>query len=261
MTGKLNFQRHRDDQGIDEILICSPVPERVVPHDIAEARAHAFLKIAIVERYKTSGLSGNEWRFSSSLYAREERRSDWRRISDYGQLQWAPAWFYPEMYGDFEAGKWTAEFAARKVGAIAFSWKGLPVWSTSHDGKAVPLLVAAGHLPFAWAQAGDQGSDPTPLKELCCQPGCARPLVSIYRLKQRYCQAGHKTDPLTHGGQVEVRGFCGDHLRRGDCGLDDADDNYEVVSGPGPDGHEPNPNVVKEAAFGGTIEMSPENPT
>lgn len=252
---KRNFVRHPDDQGIDEIRFCAPIPGTVVPNTYEEAEEHAILKIAVVERYKTSDLSGDEWRFASSLYSREPHRRDWRRISDYGRLQNAPAFVYPELYGDFVSGKWTEEFAARKVGAITFSWKGYPIWSTSYAGEPSDLLVAAAHLPFAWMQAGDQGCDPTPLKALCCQPGCSDPHVSVYRLLRRYCSEGKPHDPIDRW--VDVRGFCGKHLRRGDCGLDDADTNYVVVSGPGPDGNEPDPNVTKEALRAPPIVMEP----
>ncbi len=249
------FCRHEDDYGIDEVLFVAPVPKTVVPINREEALAHAFLHLAIIERYKTSGLSGNEWRFGAGLYVREEHRADWRLVSTYIDLKGAMAFVYPELYGDFITGKWTAAIVTRKVGAITFSWKGHPVWSSSYDGAPTDLLVAAGHLPFAWIQSGDHGSDPSPLKTLCAQPGCANPHVSVYRLKKRYCHQGHATDPVF---SEDVRGFCAKHLRRGDCGLDDADANYEVVSGPGPDGHEPNPDVVKQAVMGPPIVLPPE---
>ena len=242
MPEKLRFQRHKDDRGIDEILFV----DRLV-QTVEEADRHAFLRIALIERYKTSGLSGDEWRFSAGLYLREDGRKDWRLISTEGSLDSMCAALYPSLYGDFQQGKWTSELVKRKVGNIVFQWKRLPIWGCSYDGEATDLMVSAGHLPWAWVAASDQGCDPGPLREVCCQPGCAAPLVSVYRLKHRYCSSGHKTDPLTHGGGIEVRGFCAKHLRRGDCGLEDSDDNYEVVSGPGPDGHEPDPVVVKEA--------------
>lgn len=250
MAEKRFHTRHKDDQGIDEILFV----DRLV-QTVAEANQHAFLRIALIERYKTSGLSGDEWRFSAGLYLREDDRKDWRLISTEGSLDSMCAALYPSLYGDFQQGKWTSELVKRKVGNIVFQWKGLPIWGCSYDGEATDLMVAAGHLPWAWGAAGDQGCDPGPLKELCCQPGCAEPLVSIYRLKHRYCQAGHQSDTLK--GTDEVRGFCAKHLRRGNCGLEDGDDNYEVLEGPGPDGHEPDPDVVKAAVQAPPIFLNP----
>jgi hypothetical protein len=266
MTDRLNFVRHEDDPGVDEILFVAPVPKTVVPDTIDEARQHAFLKLALIERYKTSGMSGDEWRFSTGLYLGENKRKNWRLISTGGRLRWHCSQLYPELYGDFDKGKWPDAFFKRKVGAITFSRKGHPVWSSSYDAKPVDLLVAAGHLPWAWCLWPERGEHPDVLKTLCAQPGCAKPHVSIYRLKHRYCREGHRSKAGSSWKPVgrpkvvthDVRGFCADHLRRGDCGLDDADDNYVALSGPGPDGHEPDSKVVKKAAFGGTMSMGPE---
>src|SRR5207237_1236850 len=56
----------------------------------------------------------------------------------------------------------------------------------------------------------------------------------------------------------EWRAFCRKHLRRGDAGLDDADDNYEVVSGPGPDEAQGWEQDESPSIFGGTITVTPK---
>jgi len=249
------FVRHRDDLGVDEILFVAPVPGTVVPTTVDDAERHAVLRIALVERYKTSGLSGNEWRFSVGLYRREDAGAEWELISTEMTLDSMCAALYPSLYGDFQAMKWPHEFFKQKIGAIAFSWKGHPVWSASYEGQATDLMVAAGHLPWAWIQAGDRGCDPGPLEALCCQPGCAEPHVSVYRRLKGYCRAGHADEP--RAGSDEVRGFCARHLRRGDSDLDDSDENYAVVSGPGPEGHEPDPAVVRPAKMAPPIFIDP----
>lgn len=241
-AGEFSFSRHEDDYGIDEILFVDRLCTTT-----QEAQARAFLRLALIERYKTSDLSGDEWRFSAGLYLRESD-AEWRLITNEISLKSLVASLYPALYGDFDIAKWPKEFFARKVGTITFAWKGFPIWSSSYDGKPIDLLVAAGHLPWAFLKSGDGGCDPSPLKTLCCQPGCSEPHVAVYRLKKRYCRDGHASDA---GG--DVRGFCVKHLRRGDCGLEDSDRNYEVVSGPGPDGHEPDPEVTKKSMFGGFV--------
>ena len=45
-----------------------------------------------------------------------------------------------------------------------------------------------------------------------------------YKMKKKFCREGHETIPH----QTTVRKFCDTHKKRGDCGLDDADDNYVV---------------------------------
>lgn len=59
----------------------------------------------------------------------------------------------------------------------------------------------------------------------CDQEGCHEKPTVFYELKKRYCREGHKSEPLG----VEVRAFCDKHKSRGDCGLDDADENYKPI--------------------------------
>jgi len=197
-----DFRRHPKDVGVDEILLCTEIAQS---NDQAEASA--FLRIGLIERYKTSGLSGDEWRFSTGLWVRELPRRDWRLISTGGSLEGHCAQLYPELYGDFESGRWPREFFTRKVGSVVFRWKGEHVWACSMDGRQADLLVTAGHLPWSWTLCADQGSDPKPLERLCCQPGCAEPLVSIYRVKQYFpfkCSCGRPGD-WTLEGDIPVR--------------------------------------------------------
>ena len=232
MSERRSFVRHEDDKGIDEVLFCGALPKT---HE--DAKASAFLRLGLCERYKTSGMSGDEWRFSTVLQIRERPEGPWADASSgWRDIEAHAAFLYAELYGDFRAGRKHEWLFRRKVGGIAFAWKGLPVWCATYDGAATDLLVACGHLPGALIMAGVNGAHPhEALSQLCCQPGCSALLVSVYRKIKDYCRWGHASDPYT----PQHRGFCAAHLRRGDCGLDDADENYEVVSGPGPDGHEP----------------------
>lgn len=59
--------------------------------------------------------------------------------------------------------------------------------------------------------------------ELCDQEGCADRAAVVLRLKKRYSREGMSKDPYG----TEVRYFCERHRHRGDCGLEDADENYE----------------------------------
>ena len=61
--------------------------------------------------------------------------------------------------------------------------------------------------------------------ETCDQEGCAKAWAVRYRRKADYCQSGHKN---TVSNISLYRHFCDEHKRRGDCGLDDADNNYEL---------------------------------
>jgi hypothetical protein len=59
---------------------------------------------------------------------------------------------------------------------------------------------------------------------LCDQEGCSEEASVVYRLKKRYSREGMSKKPYG----TEVRYFCERHKHRGDCGREDADDNYEL---------------------------------
>ena len=154
MDEKPFYVRHDDDAWVDEV------------------------RIQTIPRYKTSGLSGDEWRVSVRV-----------------QLLRKGCVVAERGYGTIDA-------------AVAF-------------------------LPGFLIERRELGCmDPPETESLCFQPGCSEPAVSEYRLRKEYCQRGHASEPAFADMR---RKFCQKHLQRGDCGLEDADANYEVVSGPGPD--------------------------
>lgn len=157
-----------------------------MPHELpAERRAlkpdaQAFdeVRIITVPRYKTSGLSGDEWRISATIQ------------------------FYRKGSMVHESGSF------RDVEtALAF----LP--SEFHR------VIDNGKALFC----GDG--------DLCDQEGCSDTATVVYRMKQQFCREGHASDPYEFDKRPLVRKFCERHSRRGDCGLDDADRNYELLSG------------------------------
>ena len=61
---------------------------------------------------------------------------------------------------------------------------------------------------------------------LCDQEGCSSPATVTYRKLKNYCRDGHSEEPKFN---IPIRMFCDVHKRRGDCGLDDSDSNYEKI--------------------------------
>ena len=61
--------------------------------------------------------------------------------------------------------------------------------------------------------------------DLCDQEGCAELATVTYALKKRY----HNDGTVYLPREPECRRFCDRHKERGDCGLDDAAVNYEIV--------------------------------
>jgi hypothetical protein len=65
-------------------------------------------------------------------------------------------------------------------------------------------------------------------EDFCDQEGCCDKATVTYKLKKHYCNEGHESE-IDFGTQI--RRFCARHSKRGDCGLDDADRNYELLDG------------------------------
>lgn len=198
------------------------------------------------ERYKTSELSGDEWRFG---YMWQVLGSDWEDLDgQYTSQSSAIEAFYPAFRTSHP--NWHDNIC----NSTQFLWKGQPLIEMTDDGKAMPLLHAIGCLSYALTQAGMQA--PMSARDnsnACGQPGCVEAPVSLFRKRQDfYPNIGMLRE--YYDGDLFIR-FCKKHLRRGDCGLDDADRNYELIEGVGPDGNEPDPKVVSKSGFGGIINL------
>lgn len=126
-------------------------------------------------RFKTSGLSGDEWR--TGVHIEFLRK---------GHVVWE---------------KWVGSM---RYAAAAIAW----FHATADEGDD-------------WKHLPDEVDD-----RLCKQPGCPKPAVHFVRLKMEACSNGHRTAPVFPDTR---RGFCGEHKTRGDCGIEDADSNYEAV--------------------------------
>lgn len=104
----------------------------------------------------------------------------------------------------------------RSMGTIAGAVNALPwLWMTKEEWCDGPLYD------------GKRGGK-------CQQAGCAEQAEVTYRLKREFSARGE--GPLPDEGFTHVRHFCLTHATRGDCGREDADDNYETVAGVPPEG-------------------------
>ena len=143
---------HSDSEGVDKIMI------------------------DVIPRYKTSELSGDEWRISAR---------------------------------------------------IQFYKKGEMIYETSlryiHDAAQFLPWILNAELPEK--ACGRLHSVP---EGVCNQPGCSNRSTVTYRLKCTYSAQGE--GPLPENETFEYcRSFCDAHKTRGDCGLEDADMNYEQI--------------------------------
>ncbi len=203
------------------------------------------LRLVIRERYKTSELSGDEWRFG---YMWQVLGSEWTDLDgSYGSQDAAIAAFYPAFRTSHP------DWHDNICNSTQFTWKGQPLIEMSDDGKPMPLLHAIGCVSWAMRAGRSDHQWKKDDSNVCAQPGCCEKPVSLFRKTEDWYQHIGKTHE--HYDGKAYRQFCKAHLRRGDCGLDDADRNYELIEGLGPDGNEPDPSVVKPSLFGGIVQI------
>jgi len=137
-----------------------------------DRQTYDAITIETVPRFKESGLSGDEWRFSALV-------KFWQK----GNV-----------------------VATKSCGDVAAACKYLSYW---HD--------------TVWEEARGK---PTFDRSLYCdQEGCNEKHTVTYLLKAEYSREGY-AGPSSISKYVC---FCDRHKTRGDCGLEDADRNYEIV--------------------------------
>ncbi len=158
------------------------------------------IELSIVPRYKTSGMSGDEWR---------------QHI------------------------------------AVKFYFKGEVVHETGFNGMRNTLMLLGGE----WLRA--QEPIPSRIIEmenegLCDQPSCPNQAEGRFQIKRETSDNGLWLDPEEQRYHSSYRQFCKRHMRRGDCGREDADDNYEPLDGVGP---EASTNVITSPAGQVTVHL------
>jgi hypothetical protein len=227
---KPRIDRHHDDPWADTIVL----------------NGVRSFRLVIRERYKTSDLSGDEWRFGYMWQV--QRDGKWDDLDgQYSRQDGAIAAFFPAFRTSHP--DWHDETCY----SIQFLWKGQPLAEMSDDGKPQPMLHAIGSIAWAKIAARQQVDWKIDDSNVCAQPGCLEAPVSLFRKIDDYHERiGVKT---SYYDGTCYRRFCKKHLRRGDCGLDDADRNYELIEGVGPDGNEPAPDVVSPSSFGGVVNL------
>lgn len=168
-----------------------------------DAQAFDEIRIVTIPRYKSSGMSGDEWRISGEI-----------------QLM--------------RKGKIVVSERMSNVENCAYAL-GLVLMRAKDDGHA-------------FYGGGEDGT--------CDQEGCAEEATVFYRLKKEFCNKfrhdhSHEAIELK---ETKIRQFCERHSKRGDCGLEDSDDNYELIDG---NVVEPKPEDVKKSVFGGVVTLNP----
>lgn len=206
----LGLHRHHDDEWFDEIIV-----------EAGRAKLHITTHI----RWKESELSGDEWRISSHLILQDEPL-DLLLERPFGSMKWATQ-FAPHFAYDVASHLLDCQNAtliAKRKGIVLLE-KQPGTWGQAVIG--LPWHLTIGDENGEAKQFTDAED-----RSFCCQPGCANSPIVLYRLKKE--QVSPRSRLMVGFEYPEFqphhRWFCRKHKHRGDCGLEDTDANYEIVS-------------------------------
>ncbi len=139
-------------------------------------------------------------------------------------------------------------------------------WRISHQTiffrNGQPVHTASGGIEYAKENLEDFYTSADAMarirqiesQDYCDQVGCEEKSTKTYRLLKLFDKEGKETDP--YAGEDKrplVRKFCDRHSKRGNCGLEDADRNYEWISGGPP--VEPVQKDVKQSVLLGAVNV------
>lgn len=98
------------------------------------------------------------------------------------------------------------------------------------------MQSAVAYIPWGVAIAGEDPTDPEVVEEMsweenssyCAQPGCVCKATEFFAIKVLYNREGDRCSYQTKSW----RGFCTDHVQRGNQDMEDNDDNYRRLEMP-----------------------------
>ena len=221
---RITFHRHHNDKYIDEVVISTA----------GGAQIHA----KVANRYKTSGMSGDEWRFCVAVrFLLREREVAATTVRDFDALAQALPFLFMDQGIDLEEtdGEPTPETQTvtqmkRKGHVVAATrWPSITHAVMAFGWEWLTSRTRISDEEGAWRFLPDNVDH-----ALCFQVGCAEPAVAEYRLRALYSREGYKEE-LDLRRRDYRRRFCLRHAQRGDCGLEDADRNYEKIGEVGPE--------------------------
>ena len=214
------LHRHRDDDYLDRITV--------------QATTGAHLVGYVVPRYKTSGLSGDEWRVSARMEVRRHPSQDkplfergFGRIDD---LESFAALFVLRMAPEL--------FTSPKA-TLTVSRKGHALMTETFSTFGEAVVGLKWHI--VTCNEGREGVEWHHLTDAeealhCQQVGCSEPSLNVFRYKKLFYGTSDPERtflPPKYDFEGQWTWYCARHTQRGDCGYEDADKNLELVEGPG----------------------------
>ena len=184
------------------------------------------VEIKVYPRFKTSELSGNQWRQTVGVSAFRKGVL----IGFMGRSSFDEA---------------TREIATFVKGCYGSTFCAFPgVHGMSRDD---PSLVAS-------KEAGRNR-----MRKLCMHIGCDKPAVNLHRVTQDGCtRCGHARELSRN--EPYTRRFCAEHNNRGTQGLSDSNRSLELIAGAKAGTSSVDPRLVSEAVFGGVVTMNMDAP-
>lgn len=213
------LRRHKDDDYVDRVEIQSTSGSQLVGY--------------VVPRYKTSGLSGDEWRVSSQMEVRLHPNSKPIFTRGFGRMDGLQA------YAGLFVLRETLQCMSSPSAKLTAYRKGhaLMTETFSTFGEAVVgmkwhiVTANEGRRGVEWHHLSDEEE-----AQHCQQVGCAELPVNVFRFKKLFYGNGDAERtflPPKYDFEGQWAWYCARHTQRGDCGYEDADKNMELVEGPG----------------------------
>jgi hypothetical protein len=239
---KWPLRRHRDDDYCDRI--------EVNAGDVA-------LLATIVPRYKTSHLSGDEWRVSARLQvAVGSTAADSRMVLErgFGRMRDLEKYASVFLWRECRAllGVRDATLTACRKGVVLTERK-FDTFGEAALGMGWHIVTAnEGERGVPWHHLSDEEE-----RQHCQQVGCSEPPVNVYRLK-KILYGDHPPETFMvpkYDFEGQYVCYCARHTTRGDCGFEDADANMVLVSGNGlarEHADDESPSIM-----GGVVEIDP----
>lgn len=230
------LRRHRDDDYWDQI-------------DIEVSDGTAVLRAYMAPRYKTSGLSGDEWRVSAKLKVTADGADlvdrGFHRMRDL--TKYAPHFIWRQANAILERPH--ATLLVRRKGLVLFH-QSFASFGDAAMGLGWHIVIAnEGSADVKWYHLSDAEE-----LEYCQQVGCAEPPKNFYHIKKLQLTPSESlmVEPK-YDFEGQYTWYCERHSRRGDCGFEDADTNLELVEGDGLSGE--HASDESPSALAGVVEI------
>jgi hypothetical protein len=211
------LRRHKDDDYVDRVVV--------------QASNDAQLVGYIVPRYKTSYMSGDEWRIHAQMELRlhpEGQPVFKRGFGRMDGLETYAALFIREAPHFMNAP--SATLSAYRKGHVLMR-QTFPTFGEAVIGLKWHIVTCNEGSEIEWCHVSDAQE-----ARHCQQVGCAEPPINVFRYKKLFYGSSDPARtflPPKHDFERQWTWYCARHTQRGDCGFEDADKNLELVEDPG----------------------------